>query len=714
MIKDIPASVARVVAARGAVYLRTTRAQLDQGLSLEVGGQRSHFEEVPEDGIAAFGFPLDYRPEFDVPDLGASDMVDRPPEASAADGTDAEAGESAPAEPAVEAMLNALDDWTLEDHATLQLKVRHPDAPARFAVAAPITLPPHGKDLHFSALLAGHRAGGRLHVAIEDPEGRALDSFEFPFDEAHHGGRHIQGYKQVVRPLPPCSGESVLRLSVLFDRNLGTAEDAEPYFFVADPHVLRKPRPGAVPAEELHTNPGATGQGVIWTRAPVPAVLAAGDSLDLIVGDTPVTLMTGADTRIALVADYGHTLMLEATETGRYHFHIDGAPAFEAFVGTEPTAVRLPGRFFNGETRSLSAWDRLGVQRLFLTHVLMPRLMTPIEALHRESRPPYPLTLSTQAAHRFAGVRAQMARGLDAATLEQVSYALSVLEGGHGNVSLQPLFFPEVAAPDVSVVIPAHNKVEVTYFALASLLVAANDASFEVIVVDDASSDATSELELLVEGITVLHNPTAERFIRACNAGVAAARGRYVVLLNNDTEVTAGWLDALIDAFERVDDVGLVGSKLVYPDGTLQDAGGIVWGSGNPWQYGNGQNPHDPRFCYARQADYLSGAAMMTTKAIWDEVGGLSSYLEPMYFEDTDFAFKLRAAGYTTWFVPASVVYHYEGMTSGTDTGAGFKRFQELNRPKFKRRWAAPSAATARTGSMSTWKRTAASTGACW
>ena len=80
---------------------------------------------------------------------------------------------------------------------------------------------------------------------------------------------------------------------------------------------------------------------------------------------------------------------------------------------------------------------------------------------------------------------------------------------------------------------------------------------------------------------------------------------------------------------------------------------------------------------------------MMVPAPLWRELGGLSSYLEPMYFEDTAFAFKVRAAGYSTWFVPASVVYHYEGMTSGTDVTTGFKKYQEVNRPKFKRQWAA-------------------------
>jgi glycosyltransferase involved in cell wall biosynthesis len=121
----------------------------------------------------------------------------------------------------------------------------------------------------------------------------------------------------------------------------------------------------------------------------------------------------------------------------------------------------------------------------------------------------------------------------------------------------------------------------------------------------------------------------------------------------------------------------------------LQEAGGIVWGSGNPWNYGKGENASDPRFCYARQADYLSGAALMMPRRVWEEVGGLSAEFEPMYFEDTDLAFKVREAGYSTWYIPSAQVYHFEGGTSGTDVGSGFKRFQEVNRPKFKRRWAA-------------------------
>jgi GT2 family glycosyltransferase len=285
-------------------------------------------------------------------------------------------------------------------------------------------------------------------------------------------------------------------------------------------------------------------------------------------------------------------------------------------------------------------------------------------------------------------LRAHLRNPIDGITQDTLLRALETLDADYATLKLKPLSFPEIAKPDVSVVIPAHNKVKVTYYALCALLLAHNTTSFEVILVDDGSTDATAEIEELVTGIRVIHNKKPLRFIKACNRGVSKARGHYVVLLNNDTEVTVGWLDALVDAFHRFDEVGAVGGKLLFPDGTLQDAGGIIWGSGNPWNYGSKQNPWDPRFCYTRQVDYLSGAALMTTKAIWDEVGGLSSYLEPMYFEDTDFSFKVREAGYKTYFVPSSVIYHFEGTTSGTDTFSGFKKYQEVNRPKFKRRWA--------------------------
>ncbi|RZJ97677.1 MAG: glycosyltransferase, partial [Brevundimonas sp.] len=250
-----------------------------------------------------------------------------------------------------------------------------------------------------------------------------------------------------------------------------------------------------------------------------------------------------------------------------------------------------------------------------------------------------------------------------------------------------PLSFPVHERPRVSVVVPAHNKFGVTYYCLSALLFASNRATFEVIVVDDGSSDETRQIEEIVSGIKVVRHESALGFVDACNDGVARASGDYVVLLNNDTEPTLGWLDEMLATFDNFDAVGIVGAKLVYPDGRLQEAGGIVWKTGDPWNYGRGGNAADPKFNYVRQADYLSGACIMLPTALWTKLGGLSEIYRPAYFEDTDLCFKVKAEGLKVVYNPFCVIYHFEGVSSGTDTASGMKRFQEVNRPTFKARW---------------------------
>ncbi|MGI9211780.1 MAG: glycosyltransferase [Methylococcaceae bacterium] len=259
--------------------------------------------------------------------------------------------------------------------------------------------------------------------------------------------------------------------------------------------------------------------------------------------------------------------------------------------------------------------------------------------------------------------------------------------GFEKNKRFVPLVFPQHETPKVSIIIPVHNKFAVTYHCLVALLFSYNRASFEVIVVDDGSNDQTTRLAALVSGIKYLRNPMAQGFVDSCNAGAAEAVGQYIVFLNNDTEPTAAWLDELLYVFTHFDGVGLAGSKLIYADGRLQEAGGIVWKSGDPWNYGRGGNANDPRYNYTRQADYLSGAAIMLPRRIWQEVGGFSHEFRPAYFEDTDLAFKVRATGYKTVYAPLSVVYHFEGLSSGTDVASGMKKYQEINRPKFKSKW---------------------------
>jgi GT2 family glycosyltransferase/glycosyltransferase involved in cell wall biosynthesis len=241
--------------------------------------------------------------------------------------------------------------------------------------------------------------------------------------------------------------------------------------------------------------------------------------------------------------------------------------------------------------------------------------------------------------------------------------------------------------PDVSIVIPVHGQLGYTLNCLDSLFRHASRHLAEIIVVDDASPDDSGEKLPAVHGIRAHRRAANGGFIASCNTGASLARGGILVMLNNDTRVVAGWLDELVDGFALFARAGLVGSKLLYPDGSLQEAGGIVWRDGSAWNYGRNDDPNRPQYCHARQVDFVSGAALAVPAALWHRLGGFDVLYAPGYNEDSDLCLRIRAAGYETWFQPQSKVVHYEGRTAGTDTASGVKACQVVNTRKFLMRW---------------------------
>ena len=273
-------------------------------------------------------------------------------------------------------------------------------------------------------------------------------------------------------------------------------------------------------------------------------------------------------------------------------------------------------------------------------------------------------------------------------SLENLLTAHQALESGPCERNVyKPLMLPAVEAPDVSIIVPVRNHFAQTYHCIASLLTAHNEATYEVILVDDTSTDQTVQAEAVFGNIEVIRNETNKGYLLSNNLGVHSARGRYICLLNNDTEVTSGWIDQALDTFKCYEGVGAVGCKLIYPDGSLQEAGGLVWEGGVPWNYGKHDNASHPRYNYVRQADYLSAAALFVDINVWKMVAGFSEEYAPAYYEDTDLAYKIREAGYKTLYCPMSCVVHFEGVSNGTDTGSGIKAYQEKNAAKFRARW---------------------------
>lgn len=244
-----------------------------------------------------------------------------------------------------------------------------------------------------------------------------------------------------------------------------------------------------------------------------------------------------------------------------------------------------------------------------------------------------------------------------------------------------------VGRPVVSLIIPTYGQVDYTLRCLASIAASAPEVPIETIVIDDASGDPQLERLRFVRGIRLVLSGENRGFVRNCNYAATLAHGEFLLLLNNDTEVMPGAIDALAGLLRRRPDAGMAGARLLYPDGWQQEAGGIVWRDGSAWNYGRRDDPRKPEYSYVREADYISGAAIMVRRSAWEQLGGFDEHFAPAYCEDSDLAFRLRAAGLKVLYQPEAMVIHHEGVSHGTDTASGVKAYQVANTAKLFARW---------------------------
>jgi GT2 family glycosyltransferase len=248
--------------------------------------------------------------------------------------------------------------------------------------------------------------------------------------------------------------------------------------------------------------------------------------------------------------------------------------------------------------------------------------------------------------------------------------------------------FVQSRTPDATVIIPVYEQLVHTLSCLRAVLTSPTRRSFEIIVADDASGDATARVVRDIGGVVRLYR--AEKnigFVRNCNAAAGEARGSILVFLNNDTLPLPGWLDELVACLRDDPRRGLAGSKLLNRDGTLQEAGGIIWEDGSAWNFGRGKDPAGPSYNYVQDADYVSGAAIAVSAELWRTLGGFDTAYAPAYYEDVDLAFRVRAAGLRTVYQPFSNVIHLEGASHGRELSQGVKAYQLVNKETFYQRW---------------------------
>jgi O-antigen biosynthesis protein len=228
----------------------------------------------------------------------------------------------------------------------------------------------------------------------------------------------------------------------------------------------------------------------------------------------------------------------------------------------------------------------------------------------------------------------------------------------------QTLEFREWKKPLLSIVIVLYNRAELTLNCLRSLT---SKIPFELILVDNASTDRTADLLRRIRGAAIVRNRKNNHFIRGANRGAQKARGKYLLFLNNDCTVLPSSLERALEVMKENKKAGVVGARIIHPDATLQHAGGLVWRDASTEEYGEGDAADSFPYLFQRDVPYCTGAFLLTPNRLFRELGGFSTELDKAYYEDVDYCLTVRETGRAVIYDPDVLVTHFKNASWTAD-----------------------------------------------
>ena len=242
---------------------------------------------------------------------------------------------------------------------------------------------------------------------------------------------------------------------------------------------------------------------------------------------------------------------------------------------------------------------------------------------------------------------------------------------------------PPIEKIDVSIIIPVYNQFKYTMQCLNSIKQNTQDVNYEIIIIDDCSTDETKNLEQFAKNVKIIRNESNLGFLRNCNKAAKEAKGKYLYLLNNDTIVLKNAILELKNILDKYDNCAAAGSKLVYPNGKLQGAGSIIFEAGNVYSIGHLNNPMFYEYNILKEVDYCCGASLMIKKFLWDKSGGFDEIYAPGYYEETDLCLRFKMMGFKIIYQSKSEVIHFTSKSFTKKT----KNLMQINKSKFQTKW---------------------------